>query len=353
MNKRYFYNQRRLLGRLSRGFTLVELLVVIAIIGMLVALLLPAVQAAREAARRMQCSNNLKQIGLAFHNYHDTYNQIPPGRIYTFNYGPAISWHARILPYMEQSPLYDQIDWYKYSQLTNRQSVSNKVVPSYLCPSDSGLGLALWKDPTGKQLQGNMPDISRGHTNYVGNIGEYWYFGMLDADAAYVTGPILTVGTPSAKTPGRGFNAVIDGLSNSLAVSETIIGFPYLNARPWSQVWPPQPASQNLANYPCSGASVWSPGKASYWATGSSWFDGYASNHDTFTTWLAPNSSLWDCGGSPSWSAALFGARSRHPGGVNLVMLDGSTHFASDTVDLTVWAHLGNVGDGNVASLPQ
>ena len=143
MNKKHGYDVRRWSRRLPRGFTLVELLVVIAIIGILVGLLLPAVQAAREAARRMQCSNNLKQIGLAVHLYNDVYNKIPPVRVAAYNTGPAISWNARILPFIEQKALYDSVDWSRYNSPSNNASVTNKVVVTFLCPSDSGEGAGL------------------------------------------------------------------------------------------------------------------------------------------------------------------------------------------------------------------
>lgn len=149
---------------LRRGFTLVELLVVIAIIGVLVALLLPAVQAARESARRTQCGNNLKQLGLAVHNYHDSFNYFPPGGV---SYGACCAtptyqtWSLAILPHMEQKPLYDRYDF----NLPNEDPVNHAVVQTFLksqiCPSDletrklempeSGPGAAVLyaPDPTG------------------------------------------------------------------------------------------------------------------------------------------------------------------------------------------------------------
>jgi prepilin-type N-terminal cleavage/methylation domain-containing protein len=133
--------------RSIRGFTLVELLVVIAIIGILVALLLPAVQAAREAARRMSCSNHLKQIGLALHNYHDTFKTMPSGWVYP---GAADrecwSWSVLILPYMEQAPMHEQLlvnNWNLFQGLQTTRGQAMKVliqtpISVYMCPSDSG-----------------------------------------------------------------------------------------------------------------------------------------------------------------------------------------------------------------------
>src|SRR5687768_6007213 len=119
----------------QRGFTLVELLVVIAIIGVLVALLLPAVQAAREAARRTQCSNNLKQIGLAMHNYHDTHKQFPPAYVADSNGTPMHSWRVLILPYIEANHIYDRYDQTQpWDSATNRQLLS-EMPQTYRCLS--------------------------------------------------------------------------------------------------------------------------------------------------------------------------------------------------------------------------
>ncbi|MDP6554755.1 MAG: DUF1559 domain-containing protein, partial [Pirellulaceae bacterium] len=172
------------IGRKTRGFTLVELLVVIAIIGILVALLLPAVQAAREAARRMSCSNNLKQIGIALHNYHDTYKTFPPDAIWwggnrktglsrtTNNAGVSggqrnYTWIALILPFMEQQPLHDRID-FKVPGL--RQNIGNNtelqsvVLPAFLCPSDPTYG-------DKPQAGDSTSPQGFGYTSYAGNAG--------------------------------------------------------------------------------------------------------------------------------------------------------------------------------------
>jgi prepilin-type N-terminal cleavage/methylation domain-containing protein len=158
------------------GFTLVELLVVIAIIGILIALLLPAVQAAREAARRSQCTNNMKQIGLALHNYHDTHKTFPPAAIWGTPNTPANvlgrlpdpyhhTWCTAILPFMEQQPLYDTVD---FRLRAWGQTIVSTQVQTLRCPSDSG----------GLDSPADTDNIAI--TNYPGTMGFHWWYGPAD-----------------------------------------------------------------------------------------------------------------------------------------------------------------------------
>ncbi|MGD9126322.1 MAG: DUF1559 domain-containing protein, partial [Planctomycetia bacterium] len=171
--------------RPATGFTLVELLVVIAIIGILIALLLPAIQAAREAARRMQCSNNLKQIGLAFENYHGAHSCYPSAYIVqaggvnfnsgTHDAGPGWAWGTLLLPFMEQNPLYEQIDFDYPCWHANNEAVAKTPVSGFLCPSASGTeNLCPIVDSGGSQL------AQFGRSCYVANVGneEPWGFAV-------------------------------------------------------------------------------------------------------------------------------------------------------------------------------
>jgi prepilin-type N-terminal cleavage/methylation domain-containing protein len=215
------------------GFTLVELLVVIAIIGVLVALLLPAVQAAREAARRSSCANNLKNLGLALHNYHDTNNAFPFAGRSTYNNGTStvvrdFSWHARILPFIEQQPLYDRIDWTTGwdNATVGANGISNKQISEVklkvlLCPSSA------------VETTESSGDVNTGATGYVAH-----YVGVLGpVGTNTLTGSNYTCDrcTGSSSPAGYGGYAlqgilrhdkaqgmanVTDGLSNTLMIGE-------------------------------------------------------------------------------------------------------------------------------------
>ncbi|UUO05916.1 DUF1559 domain-containing protein [Blastopirellula sp. J2-11] len=198
--------------RLSkRGFTLVELLVVIAIIGVLIALLLPAVQQAREAARRMQCSNNLKQIGLALHNYHDTFNALPPLAITPigdpddpgdFPMAGAVEswgWTAFLLPFIEENNLYETAGIAKGVQLGTQLTLANTVVSGYRCPSDTGAAV---DDPAQRFMNGAGSNYGAYNNSLSGNLTK-------TADGGFNL------------NLSRKFRDVTDGLSNTLAIGES------------------------------------------------------------------------------------------------------------------------------------
>lgn len=200
-----------MLARHTRhGFTLIELLVVIAIIAILIALLLPAVQQAREAARRTQCRNNLKQLGLALHNYHDTHRVFPPSGIYRFagnspmlQGGPTpggplnFSWITMLLPYLDQAPLYNAINFSAplWGQTINGQQISSLLLPALLCPSDDGYGA------------GNVHNIA--WTNYAGSEGYDWH-----TRPGHRLNGIFQIATRIS------IKDITDGTSNTVAIGE-------------------------------------------------------------------------------------------------------------------------------------
>ena len=209
----------------TRGFTLVELLVVIAIIGVLVALLLPAVQAAREASRRTSCVNNLKQIGLALHNYHDVNNCFPASRHDYYH-----TWFIAVLPHLEQQGFYDAWDWkknyYQQDDATRMKTVSGYFCPSRRTPVANAVSLSPLDVPDGT----TNPHKAGACSDYAGNIGsngsDYWW--TIHNDGSTITpgnGPfkIATNWSNNPKpplAPGRKSHEILDGLSNTIFVGE-------------------------------------------------------------------------------------------------------------------------------------
>ena len=222
----------------KRGFTLIELLVVIAIIAVLVALLLPAVQQAREAARRTQCGNNLKQIGLALHNYHGNFNVLPPSYLYlpgggglqgapdptNGDAGPGWAWAMLVLPQMDQSPLYNAFNINVPCWDPKNAAAAQTSLPTYLCPSSAN------PDSAFNVISGNgrtLAVFSRG--NYVASAGN---FGVWDDPSPNLSNAANGVFYRNSRTR---FNDIVDGLSQTVFIGEKT---PYHSDSTWVGVVP-------------------------------------------------------------------------------------------------------------------
>jgi prepilin-type N-terminal cleavage/methylation domain-containing protein/prepilin-type processing-associated H-X9-DG protein len=323
---------RRTFQQQSAGFTLVELLVVITIIGILIALLLPAVQAAREAARRMQCSNNMKQIGVALHNYHSVYNQFPAGGGGDYA-GPE--WpHAlyRLLPFMEQLPRYDamqvayktRVNPWDNSSPTAWANVPQTPMSQYLCPSD-GMG-GLMKGVLGT----NMTAPNRVQLYIVNYIG---IFSGLNEDDAYKDGhgdPTFNLNYRAVFAFNRGasINEIKDGTSCTLAFAEYLTGTPD-DLRGWPYTGWPAMQFLFVANTPNSGIP---DGLLDY--------PHFCENAQR----NLPEANLPCVISAPNNTSCA--ARSRHPDGVNALLCDGSAQFFNDSIDVNLWRSLGWMADG-------
>jgi len=342
-----------------RGFTLIELLVVIAIIAVLIALLLPAVQQAREAARRTQCKNNLKQMGLAIHNYHDTYNAVPiaegmsdlPG-------GQRHSGFVGMLPFFEQGPLYQQVSAVGFQRVpwdTGFAPFTAKI-PMLLCPSDADTseGGAIGKT----NYMFSRGDSTWDHNQWVGNGGRGFrgfFVGLGD-------------GNDGSMGRARKFGDVIDGLSNTIAMGEAIkakgggskrlmdggiatgIGATFRETNP-SLCQQTVDANKNYT----TGVGHW---RGTRWPDGAPAFTG-------MTTVLGPNKASCTQGG---WDGedGIYEPSSNHTGGVQVLMGDGAVRFVSENVNtgntsvpaphtggqspFGVWGALGSVNGGEAVS---
>jgi prepilin-type N-terminal cleavage/methylation domain-containing protein/prepilin-type processing-associated H-X9-DG protein len=317
--------------RRRAAFTLIELLVVIAIIAILIALLLPAVQQAREAARRTQCRNNLKQLGLALHNYHDVFSVFPPGGTYRLGVTQPAGWsvQARLLPYIDQANLQNLIN---FSLGYPAQPDVTKVrVPVFLCPSEVN--------------DRPYPDgaVTYYPGNYAANYGEWFIWNP--ATNQFGTGAF----GPNSRTGVRDFT---DGTSNTLAFAEVKAFQHYLrDVGPLSN--PPLPEPDDLS---ALGGTLKDSGHAE-------WVDARC-NQMGFTTTFAPNTKclhlsggeLYDVdfvnvreGNSASDSTyAAMTSRSYHAGTVHALFTDGSVRSVGNSIDLGVWRALGTRARGEI-----
>ncbi|SFJ26022.1 DUF1559 domain-containing protein [Planctomicrobium piriforme] len=330
--------------RRRTGFTLIELLVVIAIIAILIALLLPAVQQAREAARRSQCKNNLKQLGLAMHNYHDAFNLFPVAQGKSVfdngNYYRALSAHVMMLPFLDQAPLYNQINLNQMFSdntpanagipggKTNSQLALDTKLSAFLCPSDLAFA------GTG------------GGNNYVVSGGpSLWWVGVADQVGIF------------NKDKAIGFRDILDGSSNTIAASESLKGTNNTVVTPV----PTNDFSRTIAFPSGFTNTLWTPAMVNTYTASSAaattkyattrryWMQGCTAQ-TIFTTMAPPNWTAPDAtstSGGDYDGTGVYAARSRHTGGVHTLMGDGGVRFVSDNVDLITWQRAGHIQDGN------
>ena len=322
------------------GFTLIELLVVIAVIAVLISLLLPAVQQAREAARRTQCRNNLKQLGLAIHNYTEQHRFLPPGAtvdLNTSSTGNNGSWgvHGRILPFLEAGNLYRKIDlslaW------DHQMAIDGLKIETYSCPSDPRANEA-------RNPGSGRPTLYP--TNYGFNYGTWFVFD-----------PATRQGGDGSFFPNSKLSmaAFVDGTSNTMIAAEVRAWQPYTrNGGPAATAIPATIADVQMQV--ASGARFKNTGHTE-------WPDGRV-HHTGMTTVCPPNAQVlhtssgieYDCdfnswqegrhgtAGHPTYAAVT--SRSWHTGSVNVVLVDGAVRTVSENIDLTVWRGLGSRNGG-------
>lgn len=288
------------------GFTLIELLVVIAIIAVLIGLLVPAVQKVREAAARMTCQNNLKQIGLATQTYHDAYQKLPPGYVYGGSLGNSeATWMYYILPYLEQESLYRTASLSAtFGGVSQNSQVCRSMIPGYACPSD---------------LPGDIALGNWGKGNYAGNTG----IGPMTS--AFTT-PNTSIAVPGVFVVNTEIpiSGITDGTSNTALASE-VRKSPGDDFRGVS-FYPEGPLYQHNRT---PNTSI----------------------PDNFRSGLCKNIPQVPCTGSHSAfndRSIIMSARSNHSGGVNVSLCDGSVRFATNSISQSTWQALGTVRNGEL-----
>jgi prepilin-type N-terminal cleavage/methylation domain-containing protein/prepilin-type processing-associated H-X9-DG protein len=302
-----------------RAFTLIELLVVIAIIGILIALLLPAVQKVREAANRAKCANNLKQLSVAMHNYHDTFGTLPDGGIDHF----SGNWQVTILPFIEQQAMYQLYQGYGIAESVTRAgniaNVTGRQLTLCTCPSDN------------PALPGGKTWAHCSYHNYAANFGNT---AVTDSSSTSAMQTVATYdgfnfgGAPFRYNQPQRLSDITDGSSNTLMLAEVIQG----------------------QGIDVRGFTWWGDGGAFVTSLLPNDPRGDYANHYYCNT-DTPNPPARECGVDTQTDGGYirtFAARSRHPGGVNVSLCDGSCRFIADGIDALTWQQLGTSQGGEV-----
>ena len=318
-----------------RGFTLIELLVVIAIIAVLIALLLPAVQQVREAARRTQCKNNLKQIGLAIHGYHELHNMLPPsGQLIVGSSFTSYSAHARILPFIDQSNLYQMVAF--NTGFASQPTVTEQKIPIYICPSEVR--------PTAKAgTPIHFP------VNYGASVGTWLAFDPNNGESGDGAFGINS---------RNSFASILDGSSNTVGFLEVKAYQPAIrnSGTPTGANVPPPANPTDVQTYGGSFATDWSH---------TEWVNGEVLQSGA-TTAFQPNRKIPYTTGGVTYDVdfttqrlgnsttiqtyLVVTSRSYHIGGAHALMMDGSTRFLSDNMSQDVYRALGTRMGGEVVS---
>ncbi|MFO0954352.1 MAG: DUF1559 domain-containing protein [Isosphaeraceae bacterium] len=335
--------------RRRRAFTLIELLVVIAIIAVLIALLLPAVQSAREAARRLQCVNNLKQLGMALHNYESAVGAFPPAIVLS-GAGNSVSWwvgwsiHGRLLPFFEHGAEYASLNFNVSGDGPENVTVARLSVATLICPSEV--------DPRPDAANVGVSNV----TNYGWCMGDWFVWGGF-------SGPENRAAFGANRS--RRLGEFYDGTSGTVVAAEVRAKQPlYRDCGGLSRVNQPYNVPDTSADPAAVLPELQGGSRCEFKSAHSEWTDGQA-HHAGFTTAWTPNRRV--PGTSPQGTAGDFDitgqrekkggptfaaitSRSYHPGGVNVLLGDGSVRFLKDSVNGAVWRALGTVGGGEVVS---
>ena len=331
---------------MRRGFTLIELLVVIAIIAILIALLLPAVQQAREAARRSQCRNNLKQLGLALHNYHDNFKMFPLSQLGGVTGQSDWRGHSAqtmILPYIDQAPLYNRYNMDVWAWWDGGKGPPNDAaggaahakIPAFRCPSNSSIA---------NGRPGNNYPVCEGANGGMFNDGVAGGYSVAKQNGMFNIRVAVPIGD------------VTDGTSNTIMASEQLVFSTNITLDPLIALKQAVaiPAGWDGTFLTAAQIDDWGTRCAATGTrrteTGQFWNVG-VHEHGTFNTLLPPNSRYPNCtahcGGCAPDGPAMLGARSLHVGGVHSLLGDGGVKFISDSIDLVMWQRLGARNDGN------